>query len=54
MAYKESLEAKYSLSLLKGAGYLDDTATQSVIKEADELRKILFSVLKTTRINIKN
>ena len=50
IAYKESLETKYWLSLLKDAGYLDEIATNSVIKDADELSKILFSVLKTTRI----
>jgi len=53
IAYKESLETKYWLSLLKDAGYLEETATNSVIKDVDELSRILFSILKTTRINNK-
>lgn len=53
IAYKESLETKYWLSLLKDTGYLDATVADSMMKDADELSKILFSILKTTRINPK-
>lgn len=54
IAYKESLETKYWLNLLKDADYLNETTANFLIKEADELSRILFSVLKTTRINNKN
>ena len=53
IAYKESLETKYWLSLLKDTGYLDVAVAESMIKDADELSRILFSILKSTRINPK-
>ncbi len=51
ISYKESLETKYWLSLLKDSDYLDDNEAVELIKDADELSKIMFSILKTTRIN---
>ncbi len=51
IAYKESLETKYWLSLLKDTGYLGQRTYDSIFEEADELARILFSILKTTRIN---
>ena len=51
IAYKECLETKYWLSLLKDTDYIDESIFQSLFKDADELGKILFSILKTTRIN---
>ena len=47
IAYKECLETKYWLSLLKDSGDLD----QKEYHELFESAKILFSILKTTRIN---
>ena len=49
-AYKESLETKYWLSLLKETGYLSERAFVSLCKDADELSRILFSILRTMRI----
>ena len=49
IAYKESLETKYWLSLLKDTNYLDDKIFESMYKEVDELSKIMFSILKTTK-----
>lgn len=51
IAYKECLESKYWLSLLKDSGDLDLNDFNSLFKQADEIAKILFSILKTTRIN---
>lgn len=51
IAYKECLETKYWLSLLKDTGYIEQKAFESIYKDADELAKILFSILKTTRIS---
>ena len=51
IAYKETLETKYWLSLLKDTGYIDIKSYDSIYADADELAKILFSILKTTRIN---
>ncbi len=50
IAYKESLEVKYWLSLLKDSDYLEFDVFQNAFEKADELSKIMFSILKTTRI----
>ncbi|NJN76094.1 MAG: four helix bundle protein [Synechococcaceae cyanobacterium RL_1_2] len=51
IAYKECLETKYWISLLKDTGYFQLKAADSLLGDADEIAKILFSILKTTRIN---
>ncbi|MDF5737115.1 MULTISPECIES: four helix bundle protein [unclassified Nostoc] len=51
IAYKECLETKYWLSLLKDTGYIDDKAFNSIYENAEEISKILFSILKKTRIS---
>jgi four helix bundle protein len=51
IAYKECLETKYWLSLLKDTGYIPEKAFNSIYDDADEIGKILFSILKKTRIN---
>jgi four helix bundle protein len=50
IAYKESLETKYWLSLLKETGYLNEKTFESMFADADELAKMLFSILKKTRL----
>lgn len=50
IAYKECLETKYWLSLLKDAGYIEKKFYQSIFSEADEIAKILFAIIKATRI----
>ena len=51
IAYKESLETKYWLSLLKDTGYIDEKSFSNIYQDADEVAKILFTILKKTRIN---
>lgn len=51
IAYKECLETKYWLSLLKDTNFIEESVFQSIFEDADELGKILFSILKTTRID---
>ncbi len=51
MAYKEALETKYWINLMNKTGYLDVELAEDLINDADELSKILFSIIKTTRIN---
>ena len=51
IAYKECLETKYWLSLLKDTGYIDIKSFDSIYQDADEISKILFSILKKTRID---
>jgi four helix bundle protein len=50
LAYKESLETKYWLNLLKDSDYITPEDATKLISDADELSKIMFSILKTTRI----
>ncbi len=48
--YKECLETKYLLSLFKDTNYIEIKAFESIYKDTDEIAKILFSILKKTRI----
>lgn len=50
IAYKECLETKYWLSLLKDTDYISEKMFESIYKDADEIAKILFSILKKMRI----
>lgn len=50
IAYKEVLETKYWLSLLKDTNYLEIDTFTEIYKDVDEIARILFSILKTTRI----
>ena len=50
IAYKETLETKYWLSLLKDTDYIDKKSFSNIYQDADEIAKILFSILKSTRI----
>ncbi len=53
IAYKECLETKYWISLLRDTDYFGEKAFHSIYQDADEIGKILFSILKSTRINKK-
>ena len=53
IAYKESLETKYWLSLLRDSAYVEVEEANALIDKADELSKIMFSILKTTRIKVQ-
>jgi four helix bundle protein len=50
IAYKEALETKYWLSLLKDTGYMGGSKYKTLFEQADEICKILFSILKKTRM----
>jgi len=51
IAYKESLETKYWLSLMKATNYLTEKTFESMFADADELSQILFSIINTTRLD---
>ena len=51
IAYKESLETKYWLLLMKSTDYLTEKTFESMFADADELSKMLFSIIKKTRID---
>ena len=50
IAYKEALETKYWLDLLKDSGYLESKGYDELYQEADEISRMLFAVLKSTGI----
>ena len=51
ISYKKSLETKYWLSLLKDTGYINEKAFESIHTDADEISKMLFSIIKNTQTN---
>jgi four helix bundle protein len=51
IAYKECPETKYWLSLLKDTNYISEKSFVSMHTDADEIAKILFSILKKMRID---
>ena len=53
ITYKACLETKYWISLLKDPKYIDLKYFNSIYQDADELAKILFAILKTTRMTDK-
>lgn len=50
IAYKECRETLYWLSLLKDTDYITEDAFESIHRDADEIGRILFAILKNTRI----
>ena len=48
IAYKEALETKYWLDLLKDSGFLESKGYDELYQEADEIFRMLFAVLKST------
>ena len=50
IAYKESKETKYWITLLKNTDYLDIKQFESLIRDVDEISAILFAILKKIRI----
>jgi four helix bundle protein len=53
IAYKEGKETKYWLRLLHETMYINEEMFESLFSDCEELNKILFSIIKTTRIKNK-
>jgi len=51
ISYKEAKETHYWLRLLKESDYLEKRLFDSLISDCEEICKILYSILKTTRLN---
>ena len=51
IAYKECLETKYWRSILKETDFLTEKTFESIHEDADEIARILFTILKKTRLN---
>ncbi len=53
ISLKECSETKYWLELLYAAEYIDNKIMQSVYDDCIEIEKILTSIVKTTKTNLK-
>lgn len=51
ISLKEAKETHYWLRLLVETGYLERPLFESLIKDCDELCKLLFAILKASRLN---
>jgi len=51
ISYKEAKETHYWLRLMRATDYINQREFNSLIGDCDEICKLLFSILKTTRIN---
>ncbi len=49
IAYKEARETKYWLKLLKETGYISNSEFNSLIKDCEELLKLLYQIIKTSK-----
>lgn len=49
VAYKERLETKYWLDLLKDTSFMDEKQHKSMYADADELGKMLFTSIRKVR-----
>jgi four helix bundle protein len=49
ISYKEAREAHYWLRLLRDSELLEEKLANSFLKDAEELKKILASILKTSK-----
>jgi len=51
IAYKEAKETHYWLRLLVATGYINQKEFDSLFQDCEEICKLLFAILRTTRIN---
>ncbi|MGI8545515.1 MAG: four helix bundle protein [Aridibacter sp.] len=54
MAQKEAFETDYWLRILRDSDYLTAKLAESLLKDCQELQKLLTSSIKTAKKNIKN
>ena len=53
IAYKEARETHYWLRLLRDTDYLDQQQADSILTDLDEILRILASILKTAKSNLR-
>lgn len=51
ISYKEARETKYWIRLLRDTGYLDKKIANSMLDDCEELLKLLFSIIRSSRKN---
>lgn len=49
ISYKEARETKYWIRLLRDTDYFTETSANSLLTDADELCKLLFTAIRTSR-----
>jgi four helix bundle protein len=53
IAYKEARETSFWLRILKDTEYINQIMYESLYKDCDEITRIIFSIIRTTRNNGK-
>ena len=53
IALKEANETEYWLTLLKDTGYIQQAEFDSIIKDCEEVLKLLVSIVKSTKTSLK-
>jgi len=51
ISYKEARETHYWIRLLRDTNYIDLKLAESLLNDCDEILKILFSIIRTSRTN---
>ena len=54
ISYKESREAHYGIRLLTDSGYISKSQSVSVLKDCEELQKIITDIQRTIKSRISN
>ena len=54
ISLKEARESKYWIELLKETNYLTDNEADNILDDLIEILKLLISIIKTTKENMKN
>lgn len=54
IALKEANETEYWLMLLKDTGYISESEFDSIINDCSTILKLLISIVKSTKENLKN
>jgi four helix bundle protein len=49
IAYKEARETKYWLRLMHETDYLDDKLFNSLVDDCEELAKLLYTIINTSK-----
>ncbi|MEO9886860.1 MAG: four helix bundle protein [Balneola sp.] len=54
ISYREARESHYWIRLLRDSNYVSQDQADSLLKDCDELLKIIGSIIKTTKTNLRN
>ncbi|MEQ9090638.1 MAG: four helix bundle protein [Balneola sp.] len=54
ISYREARESHYWIRLLRDSNYIPKDQAESLLKDCNELLKIIGSIIKTTKANLRN